>query len=99
MNRTKTFILAASLLIAGAFTFVGCRSGEHNHDDHAGHSHGTAAKAYPLNKCIVTDEGFDHGKPVVFIHEGQEIKLCCKDCRPDFDKAPGKYLQKLSQAK
>jgi YHS domain-containing protein len=35
------------------------------------------------------------GKPVVFVREGQEIKLCCKDCRDDFDKDPATYLKKL----
>jgi YHS domain-containing protein len=42
------------------------------------------------------DEGFDHGKPYTFVHEGQEIKLCCKDCLADFKKEPSKYLSKLT---
>ncbi len=59
-----------------------------------------AAKPYPLDTCIVSDEKLgEMGKPVVFIHEGQEIKLCCKDCRKDFDKEPAKYLKKLEPAK
>lgn len=29
-------------------------------------------------------------------HEGQEIKFCCKSCRPDFQKEPAKYLAKLA---
>jgi hypothetical protein len=92
---TKTLALAA---LAGATTilFNGCASDGH---DHSGHSHGTAAKAYPLNKCIVTDEAFEHGKPYVFVHDGQEIKLCCKDCLADFQKEPSKYLAKLNPPK
>jgi YHS domain-containing protein len=35
----------------------------------------------------------------VFKHEGREIKLCCKDCRKDFDKDPAKYLKKLDEKK
>lgn len=27
------------------------------------------------------------------------VKLCCKDCRKDFDKDPAKYLKKLSDKK
>jgi hypothetical protein len=38
-------------------------------------SHGAAAKPYPLTKCLVTDEAFEHGKPYVFVHEGQEISM------------------------
>lgn len=57
------------------------------------------AKAYPLDKCIVTDEKLgEHGKPYVFTHEGQEIKLCCKDCLKDFKKEPAKYLKKIEEA-
>ena len=91
--KTFTKILAVS---AGAIAilFTGCAGGGH---DHSSHSHGSAAaKAYPLNKCLVTDEGFDHGKPYAFVHMGQEIKLCCEDCLADFKKEPSKYLSKLT---
>ena len=55
-------------------------------------------KPYPLDKCIVTDEKLgEHGKPYVFTHEGQEIKLCCKDCLKDFKKEPAKYLKKVEE--
>lgn len=59
------------------------------------------AKPYPLDKCIVSDEklgGDANMKPFVFTHEGQEIKLCCKSCLKDFNKAPAKYLKKLDGA-
>lgn len=56
------------------------------------------AKPYPLKTCIVSDDKLgDMGKPVVFVHKGQEIKLCCKDCRADFDKNPANYLKKLAK--
>lgn len=55
-------------------------------------------KPYEPDTCIVSDEKLgDMGKPVVFVHEGQEIKLCCKGCRKDFDKDPAKYLKKLEK--
>ncbi|MGC3960331.1 MAG: hypothetical protein QM813_21115 [Verrucomicrobiota bacterium] len=58
-----------------------------------------AAKPYPLEKCIVSDEKLgEMGKPYVFTHEGQEIKLCCKSCLKDFKKDPAKYLKKLDGA-
>jgi YHS domain-containing protein len=58
-----------------------------------------AAKPYPLEKCIVSDEKLgEMGKPYVFTHEGQEIKLCCKSCLKDFNKEPAKYLKKLEDA-
>jgi len=54
-----------------------------------------SAKPYPRDTCIVSGDKFDHGKPVVRVVNGQEVKLCCKDCLKDFDKDPVKYLTKL----
>ena len=58
------------------------------------------AKEYPLDVCIVSDEHFggDHGDPYVFVHNGQEFKLCCKPCLKDFNKDPKGYHKKLSEA-
>jgi hypothetical protein len=56
-------------------------------------------KPYPLEKCVVTDEKLGgHGKPYVFEHEGQELKLCCKGCLKDFKKEPAKYMKKVKAA-
>ena len=58
------------------------------------------AKAYPLQTCIVTDEALDgHGEPYVFVHNGQQIKMCCKDCLAEFQSDPDPYLAKLQKAK
>lgn len=106
MNATKSTLATPALIVTAALGFVGCSSNGHDHSSHSqsGHSHGMEryypkAKPYPLTKCLVTDEGFDHGKPYTFVHEGQEIKLCCKDCLTDFKKEPSKYLSKLSAPK
>ncbi|MEY4199591.1 MAG: hypothetical protein RLZZ265_1331 [Verrucomicrobiota bacterium] len=100
MNATKSpatvaaLVIAGALIVTAAFGIVGCSSSGH---DHSSHSHGSAAaKPYPLTKCLVTDEGFNHGKPYTFVHQGQEIKLCCEDCLADFKKDPAKYLPKLT---
>lgn len=57
-------------------------------------------KAYPLQACIVSDEklGGDMGDPVVFIHEGREMKLCCESCMKDFKKDQAKFLKKWDAA-
>ena len=58
------------------------------------------AKPYPIDTCIVSDDKLgEMGKPVVFEYKGQEIKLCCKSCRKDFDKDPAKFLKKLEPKK
>lgn len=57
-------------------------------------------KPYKPDTCIVSDEKLgEMGKPYVFVHEGQEIKLCCKSCLKKFDKEPAKYLKKLEEKK
>jgi len=57
------------------------------------------AKAYTLTTCIVTDEKLDAmGGAVTLVHEGQEVKFCCKGCIKDFNKDPAKFLKKLAEA-
>lgn len=54
------------------------------------------AKPYPLNTCIVTDEALDSmGGAIIKIHDGQEVKFCCKGCIKSFDKDPAKYITKM----
>jgi hypothetical protein len=57
-------------------------------------------KPYPLKNCVVSDEPFggEMGEPYVFIHEGREIKLCCKSCLRGFKRDPAKHIKKLEQA-
>jgi YHS domain-containing protein len=57
-------------------------------------------KPYPLETCVVSGEklGGDMGEPYVFTYEGREIKLCCKSCKKDFDKAPAKFVAKVDEA-
>ena len=62
-----------------------------------------AAKAKPfpesIKTCLVSGETLDEmGEPYVFVYEGQEVKLCCKDCVKKFDKEPAKYIAKINAA-
>ncbi len=53
-----------------------------------------------LTTCPVSGEKLDGdmGKPYVFIYQGQEVKLCCKGCKKDFDKDPTKFIAKIRAA-
>jgi len=53
-----------------------------------------------LATCPVSGEklGGDMGKPYVFTYKDQEVKLCCKGCKKDFDKDPEKYIAKIRAA-
>ena len=58
-------------------------------------------KPYPLDTCIVSDEklGADPAmKPHTFVHEGREVKLCCKSCLKDFKKDTAKFIAKIEAA-
>jgi YHS domain-containing protein len=58
----------------------------------------TKPKPYPLKTCSVSGEKLgEMGKPVVYVHEGREIKFCCKDCIKDFKKDPAKYVKKIDE--
>jgi YHS domain-containing protein len=52
-----------------------------------------------LTTCPVSgDKLGEMGKPFVFEYKGQEVKLCCKNCKKDFDKDPAAYLKKIREA-
>ncbi len=56
-------------------------------------------KPYPLKNCVTDGEKLGSmGKPYTFVHEGREIKLCCKGCEDDFKKDSARYIKKLEAA-
>lgn len=59
----------------------------------------TQPKSYPLDTCVVDGMKLGSmGDPYVFVYQGQEIKLCCEGCKPEFLKDPDKYLKKIQDA-
>jgi YHS domain-containing protein len=38
------------------------------------------------------------GEPVIYEHEGREIRFCCKGCISRFEKEPALYLEKMDKA-
>ncbi|HUC84984.1 MAG TPA: hypothetical protein VL970_07315 [Candidatus Acidoferrales bacterium] len=53
-----------------------------------------------LKTCPVSGEKLngEMGAPYVFSYQGQEVKLCCKGCKKDFDKNPQKYIKLIRAA-
>jgi len=91
MKTIRSFGLLAVLSGALAIAFVGCATHEQ--------SMSASSKAsYPLTKCVVSGEDLGDN-PYVFTHNGQTVKLCCKDCLAKFDQEPEKYLAKITPAK
>ena len=57
------------------------------------------ARPYPFDTCLVDGMKLGSmGNPYVFVYQGQEIKLCCSDCKPVFLQDPDKYLKKIQDA-
>lgn len=60
------------------------------------HDYYPPPKPYPLETCLVSDEKLSNrGKPYVFTHKGQQIKLCCRTCKKEFNQNSKKFLGKL----
>lgn len=59
----------------------------------------TKSDPYPLSTCIVSGGKLGSmGEPVMYDHEGREIRFCCKGCAKAFRKDPAKYLTKIHEA-
>jgi YHS domain-containing protein len=93
----KNSKLIAGMILAAALVVVPMVG----RADDASSSASADAKAKPdmLTTCPVSgDKLGEMGKPYVFVYKGQEVKLCCPDCKKDFDKDPAKYLKKIEAA-
>lgn len=91
MIKMRSFIAATLIFTCLAGPVAGLAADKAKKEE-------SKAKSYPLDKCIVSDEKLgEMGDPYVFVHEGQEIKLCCKSCLKDFKKDPAKYMKKIEK--
>lgn len=99
--KTPHFIVPAFMAIIAFAAIPSVQAGEgHGKHNAAEEPAKPKVKPYSLDTCIVSDDKLgEMGKPVVFTYKDQEIKLCCKACRKDFDKDPAKYLKKLEPKK
>ena len=57
-----------------------------------------AVTAYPFDSCIVSGEPLGSmGEAIVLVHEGREVKFCCKGCIKTFKKDPAKHVAIIDQ--
>lgn len=90
MKKLSVFALAVMITALVAVTALVSRAAD-----------AKKPKPYLLDICVVSDEklGADPGmEPHVFVHEGREVKLCCKPCLKEFKKEPAKYIAKIEAA-
>lgn len=102
----KKIRLIASALMAIAFACQPSLLADNptNSPDASPHNPPPKAHAPPpkpdlLTTCPVSgDKLGEMGQPFVFVYQGQEVKLCCPDCKKDFDKDPKKYMKLIRAA-
>jgi hypothetical protein len=57
------------------------------------------AGVYPLTTCPISGEKLgEMGKPVVYEHEGREVRFCCKGCIDEFKADAAGRLKAIDQA-
>ena len=98
MKRLK-FVAGILLALAVISISATARADDTNTVNSANSPGATPPKPDLLASCPVSgDKLGDMGKPYVFVYQGQEVKLCCPDCKADFDKNPDKYMKIIRDA-
>lgn len=99
--KQNTYIKLSAIIALSISPFIFTSCGDKKEDPNQKTDASTetsAAKPYPLETCLVSGEKLGSmGEPHVFVHNGQEIKMCCDKCVPKFNKDPETYLDKLKQ--
>ena len=90
-TKTITTIIIATATAALPLSLTSCAGSAG-----VGASASAGVKPYPKDTCIVTGNKLGSmGDPITMVHEGQEVKFCCKPCVAKFKANPDKYLSKL----
>ena len=90
--------------LAAAFTLTLSSCGDDQSSAGASANTGPPAgentTTYALDVCVVSGEKLGSmGNPHVITHEGTEVRFCCKQCLPEFNTAPDKYVAMLKAGK
>lgn len=95
----KKTLLIASALMALSLTCPSQLLADDQTNSVNASPHSPPPKPDLLKTCPVSgDKLGEMGKPFVFVYKGQEVKLCCPDCKSDFDKNPEKYMKLIRAA-
>lgn len=97
-----TILFVGGLAAAVTLTLSSCGDDKSSADESGGAEPSSAesAKSYPLDVCVVSGEKLGSmGKPVVVKHEGTEVRFCCKECLPEFNKDPDKFVAMVKAGK
>ena len=82
MKTMKLLIVAALTVVASA-----CMAATDKAD----------ALPYPLTTCFMSGKKLSE-KPITFVQDDREIKLCCEGCKKEFEKDPKAAVKKMVEA-
>ena len=93
----KSIKWITGIILTAAFMAVS--QAGHAGDTNSVNSAASKPKPDLLTTCPVSGGNLgEMGKPVVFVYQGQEVKLCCGGCKSAFDKDPAKYMKIIREA-
>ncbi|HEY1786583.1 MAG TPA: hypothetical protein VGJ73_00430 [Verrucomicrobiae bacterium] len=95
----KKTLLIASALMAITFALQSPLFAGNQTNSAAATPHTPPPRPDLLATCPVSgDKLGEMGQAYIFVYQGQEVKLCCPDCKKDFDKNPKKYMKLIRAA-
>src|SRR5690606_7577873 len=61
-------------------------------------SHDRTGDPYTLSTCPVSGKELGSmGEPIIYDHEGREVRFCCAGCTPQCEEDPAEYLLKIDE--
>ena len=54
--------------------------------------------SYPLKTCVISGEELKVGETVDYVAKDRLVRLCCNDCKTEFEKNPAAALKKIDDA-
>lgn len=96
--KIKKYIHLTAVVLSAPLIVASCSEKKNPDSNVKDGTEARAEKPYPLEVCLVSGEELGSmGDPYVFVHEGQEIKMCCKKCLKKFNADPEKYITMLNK--
>ena len=89
-------VIGAGIVLYQGYAVANDRSGTGSGSVELAAAAATSGDPYPLSTCPVSGEELGGmGDPVVYDHEGREIRFCCNGCVGKFKADPAKYIEKI----
>ncbi len=86
------------LVAVSGFILTGCASTDGETSTASEANRTGPAKAYNYEQCLVIEKPLTFGGgPFTRVHEGREVKFCCRPCIKTFEADPKIWMAKLDR--